>query len=147
MTNISRYLVNVSLLCYSTFTLFLKRDFKMHFFPPHFLILSCPSLLAAPADILTPGRGCAKRGGSPVTSLLPGSEQKAVESTDVPGCWRRGHSPPRHTEPCENGCLMVNGACKLWMDEDEFNGLLVSSTHAGRAGELLFQIHLSLRCN
>lgn len=153
MTNISRYLVNVSLLCYTLcWTLFLKRHFKMHFFPsPSHPLLSL-SLLTAPADILTPGWGCAECGGSPVTSLLPGSEQKAVESTDVPGCRNRSHSPPRCTEPGENRCLMVNGACKLWLDEEDIhipmhNDLLVSSTHAGWAGELLFQIHLSLRCN
>lgn len=107
MTNMSRYLVNVSLTCYRYITPYLNllpqglSDFFMiHFL--RFLIISSYSLLAAPADVLTPGRGCAECGGGPVTSLLPGSEQKAVESTDVPGCWSRGHSSPRHAEPGEN---------------------------------------------
>lgn len=43
-------------------------------------------------------------------------------------------------------------ACKLWLSFFDAhipmqNDLLVSSTHAGWVGELLFQIHLPLRCN
>lgn len=64
---------------------------------------------AAPPDLLTPRWGRAGCGGSPGTALLPGSEQKAVESTDVPGCWRRSYSPQRHPEPGGNTCLKVEG--------------------------------------
>lgn len=61
-----------------------------------------PSFLAASADVLAPEWGGAECGGSPGSSVLPGSEQEAVESTDVPGCWDRSYPPERHTEPGEN---------------------------------------------
>lgn len=81
----------------------MKKELKMHC-----LIGSCLSLLVAPADVLTAGRRCAKRGGSSGTALLPGSEQEAVESADVPGCRGGGHSPARHTEPGGYRCMMVS---------------------------------------
>lgn len=77
-------------------------------------------LRAALADILAPGRGCARCGGSPGPSLLPGWEQKAVEPTDVPGCRCRGHLPPRHTESGEHMRLTVGSwACVLWTEQGE----------------------------
>lgn len=80
---------------------------------PH--IITSYFRLAAPADVLAPGRGCAERGGSPVTSLLPGSEQQAVESTNVPGCRNGGHSTQRHTEPGESRQCEDQKARRLWL--------------------------------
>lgn len=65
------------------------------------------SLLAAPSDVLAPERGSAERRGSSEPPFLSGSEQKAMESTDVPGCGSREHSTQRHTEPGEGRHLIV----------------------------------------
>lgn len=102
----SRYLVNVSHLCYAV---------VLHSFSPERwlpLTLYLPS--AAPPDLLAPRWGCAGCGGSPGTALLPGPEQEAVEPTDVPGCWSRSHSPQRRPEPGGDTCPEVHGGPEPW---------------------------------
>lgn len=101
MTNISRYLVNVSHLCYAV----VPRSFP----PERWLSLTFLPSSAAPLDLLAPRWGCAGCGGSPGTALLPGPEPKALESKDVPGCWSRSHSPQRRPEPGEDPCLVLGG--------------------------------------
>lgn len=69
-----------------------------------FLSFTVASVFAAPTDILTPGWGCAERGGSTVTPLIPGGKQKAVESTDVLGCGSGVHSSQGHANAGEKRC-------------------------------------------
>lgn len=98
MTNISRYLVEVSL----SFIFSTEYSDRGGILTRSFAICRPLFLCTAPADVLTPGWRCPGCGGGAGSPFLPGSEQEAVEPTDVPGCRSRGHLPERHPEPGED---------------------------------------------
>lgn len=111
MTDVSRYLVEVSLS--STHLHHHPRDITaQHSDSGDVLTLPFPVYLsvclllfflrAAPADVLAAGRRRPGRGGGAGSPLLPGSEQEAVEPTDVPGRRSGGHLPARRPEPGED---------------------------------------------